>query len=375
MERLLQMQTVLAGGEPAATTDSPTGATDAPQAEPEPGEETPPEGGTPSEAGEGSVDAGQNDLSQGTEGTETTDMETAETAVLPAELAGLPEDVREQLLDIAREIAEGSTNFGELKRGHKLIAKHAEEMERLQGEVEGLRTQLAEASTAAAGDGRTPFKSVKEVKERELRLRKLIDWCDDNPEGGEQNGQEFSAEDVKAARRAARDELNYQLPEIREQLQAHEQRQAQFSQAQSAAKANVLKTFPELKDSENPEAQAVGNILSKQPWMKSAFVSPEIAALTWHLGEQALRERAKKRGIAFGANGLPAKAGVPGAARTPAKAGTPNRPAVRTGRPASGGTAAGARPGGATSVAGAKERIEKEHSVAALAALYQAVEP
>jgi hypothetical protein len=276
-------------------------------------------------------------------------------------LAELPDDVRAELLTLAREIAEGKTNFGEVKRGHKLIGKHTAEIEERDRKIESLQQQLAEskAQSPTSNVGGL-FKSVAEVEKREEQLQGVLDWCEDNAEGGDSNGQSFSAEEVKQMRRQARDEMK-KLPGQKQQLQQQAEQQAQFTQQQQSARSEVFKLLPELKDPENPETQRVNEMITKMPMLKSMFVSPEMAALTWQLGEAALKERLAKR-----SGGRTGQAGKPTVqSPKPKVAGQ-----VKTGRPASGaGTGASARPAAGTTVASAKERIGNERSVGSLAGL------
>lgn len=374
MDKLLAMQTMMAGGGQPTTKDSPAAATEAvPEGGAEPASDAPGEDG----AG-GSADAGQTDLSQdlavGHQEEETaeerTAREEAEAAAaggapegaLPAELADLPEDVRNELLALAAEVAEGKTSFGELKRGHKLIGKHAEEVQRLNEELDGYKAKLAEA-TAGNTSGPTLFKSVADVEARELKLQKVIDWCEDNADGGQNGDVEFTAAEVKQMRREARDELKYTLPAQKQKLQAAAQQQTQFTAQQTAARPQVLEQFPQLKDPQNPETRQVNEMLRKQPMLKAMFVSPELAALTWIRGEAAVRAELAKRSP----NG---KVQSPKANGQSPKAG-----AIPKGRPSGpGGSAAPARTNGVT-VAKAKEQIAKERSVGGLANLMAAMEP
>jgi hypothetical protein len=367
MSRLLQMQSAMAQGEQATTENSPAAAAKAAPA----GGEAPADAATGEEEAGDPADAGQADLSQSNPDETEEEREAREAAeaeasggapegALPAELAELPEDVREQLLAMAKEVADGSINFGDLKRGHKLAARHAEEVEQLRQENESLKQKLEAGTTTAPGGEAGLYKTVDDVVKREQQLQKVLDWCEDNPEGGEFNGQEFTAAEVKDARRKARDEIKYALPGRKEQLQQQAQQQAQFTKAQQQARGEVLKNFPALKDPDNTETQAVNKMLHEVPMLKTMFISPELAALTWLRGEQALRADLAKRGV-----------------QSPkSKVQSPRPGAVKTGRPSGGGgTAAPARTGAGPTVAKAKERIASERSVGALADLIGAMEP
>ncbi len=273
-------------------------------------------------------------------------------AQLPAELAALPDDVRAELLAIAREVLEGKTSFREIKRGHKLISKHAEEVDRLNAENERLKTEGGNTTTAPASlpESVSRLKTPDEIAKRQRKLEEIMDWCEDNAGGGESNGQSFSADDVKIARHAARDELRL-LPQRAAQLQ----NQAAFAGQQQKARGEALKMFPQLKNPEHAETKAVTELLEKAPWMRNVFASPEAAALTWLRGQAALKAELAKR--------------TPATARTPAATRAGEVPRAR---PSSGGSGASGKPAGGPTVAKAKERIGSERSVSALAALMEA---
>jgi len=353
MERLLQLQEQVAGSKagPTENDNSPGPADEQAGAE----DDAPPAGaGTAEDDAGTTADAGQNDLSKSEPGGEEAEGEAgAETATeLPAELAELPDDVRGELLALAKEVAEGKTSFRDLKRGHKLIGKHAAELERLETENAELKRQVSATETQpAANNGAVvKLKTVAEVQKRTAQLEAVMDWCEDNPQGGEFNGQQFNADDVREARRAARAELR-QLPVRERELQG----QSQFAQRQTLAKAEAVKLFPHLADPDHAETQAVTKLLAASPWLKDVFLSPEVAALTYLRGQSAVKadlERAKAKAGSAGERNL--KVAATG---------------VQKGRPASGGTAAGGKPAGGPTVKAARERIAKEGSVGALAEL------
>lgn len=361
LSKLLQMQTAMAQGEHATAEESPVApAKGAPEDGEQAAEAVPGEGAAAESAGAEQTDLSQEvPLEETDEERESREAAEAEAAAggapegaLPAELAELPDDVRAELFALAKEVADGTTSFGELKRGHKLIGKHAEEVERLQGEIETLKGQLEQGP--ARGDARpTEFKNLNEVVTREQQLEKVIDWCDDNPEGGEFNGQTFSVDDVKAARRKARDEIKYVLPGAKQQLQA----QATFTKSQQQVRPQVLQQFPELKDPGHATTRAVNEMLTKVPMLKSMFVSPELAAMTWIEGEKVMKARAAAK--------------KPGAKPTV----QPKPGEIQRRKPVVGGGGGAARNTGGPSVAKAKEQIAREGSVGALANLMEAMEP
>lgn len=335
MDRLVSLQDSMTGenAEPAELEDSPNA-----EAETEATEEaeTPESDASETvESGESGSDEPFDDLSQSQEQTQW-----------PEGLAQLPDDVRDEVIQVAKDVADGKFSFRDLKRGHKLIGKHAEEVERLTNEVETLRKQLNEQpAPQTPSESLQSLKTVADVERRQRQLETVMDWCEDNPEGGTYNGQEFSQDDVRVARAAARTELR-QMPQRRQQLE----QQADFGRKQQAAKAQARKLFPHLSDADNSETQAVSALLESQPWLKNTFESPEIAALTWLRGQAAIKAELAKRN---------------GQAQRPAT----QRPA--TNRPSTGGAGGKGNTAG-PSVASAKDRIGKERSVGALAELMAA---
>lgn len=279
-------------------------------------------------------------------------------AQMPAQLAALEDDVREQFLDLAQDVADGRVNLGDVKRGHRLALQFAGEREQLESQITTLREQLGERGPTGAG-GTMPeaiarLGTAHDVEARIDQVQSILDWCQDNPEGGDfgngENRQSFSAEQVRDIRNDARREMRL-LPKRAEQLNV----QAQFAQSQRQARQNAVKLFPFLSDRNNADTKLVSALLESPmgSQMKRMFLSPEIAALTWVKGQAALKALVKGNG----------KAPVPN-----------GRGPVPKGRPAAGGTSAGAQPGkGGPTLKSAKEHIQRDGSVGALAGLLDVV--
>lgn len=298
----------------------------------------------PTELSSGS--ATSQDGGDGTDGNEG----AAGAAPYPQQLLALDEDVREQVLDLAQDIADGVVNLGEIKRGHRLALDFAAERNRLNSENQALREQVQNGGNR---NGQPVLNTPDQVQARIDQLQDILDWCEENPDGGDfgngDNAKSFNAEEVRAIRR----DTNKELRRLPAQLQAAQQQAAQaqqFAQSQRQARTQAEKLFPFLTDRNNAETKQVRALLESPmgALIKRQFLSPETAALTWIRGQAAMRNAVKnKNGAGANANG---------------------RGGVQRGRPASGGTSAGAQPGrGGPSLKTAKEGIQRDGSVGALA--------
>lgn len=329
-----------AEGDPEVPADSPT--------PPEtPGENLSPEETKPQPGSDEPGSATETDLSQ---------PEPAGD-----DLAGLDADTKARVLEIAKALKAGDLKPGELPKIAKLVGQKHEQTEQLTQKIETLEKQIEELRQAppVASETATPLpihpkvaalKNEAEIERKEAELTNLIRDCEDFPDGvpadRTPNGREISAEQVKQTKRDAEDQLKA-LPKQQRVLQ----QRAQLQQAQRAHREQVLKDFPVLNDPQNPTTQLARKLMADPQIARQP--NADYLALALATGHQALEAEKAKRNQP---------------AATPAV-----RPVVR--RPAaSNGSGAPPRPAATNgaSVSAAKERIGKERSVGALAALVEA---
>lgn len=230
-------------------------------------------------------------------------------------LAGLEADVRERAIELARELKAGGLTVGEVKRIGKLLHQKGETESQFRQQIEGLQQeieQLKSSATPAEDAAAVPMpakvaalKNPREIEQREFKVQSVLDWCEDNPDGGELNGQTFSADEVKAIRRDARQELRW-LPRRQQQLE----QQAQLRQQQQAVRSQTLKDFPVLNDPENPDTQLARRLMSTDPQLAQR-PNADYLALALAMGHRLLQADLQKRKApaaakpAAAANGLP----------------------------------------------------------------------
>lgn len=239
--KLLEMLTRQDGNPTDKTSPAPA---DAPDTAPEATTETPPPEGAD----------GQNDL-PAEETSEQTDLSQTQAA-LPPELAALPDDVRAELLAMAKDVADGKTSFGELKRGHKLTEKFAAQLAELKAKLETREPATAEPPASSLPQEVKAQRTLAELKRYEDSVQEAFDFCVDNPEGGTFRGREYSPEEVKQAKTALRSQLRA-IPQRAQQIQQAEQVRQQRAQASSA----FAKDFPAWNDPENADARLARQLL------------------------------------------------------------------------------------------------------------------
>lgn len=232
------------------------------------------------------------------------------------EFNALDPEVQKHALELAKELKAQGLSVGEAKRIGKLLHNKSESEARLTQQIETLQQQIEELKAGppqtaeAATDLPMPvkvaaLKNGAEIERREMQLQNVMDWCEDNPEGGAANGQEFSAEDVKAIRRDTRQELRW-LPKRKEQLG----QQAKFQQAQRAHREQVLKEFPVLADPQNPVTQLARKLMADPQIARQP--NADYLALALATGHQALEaEKAKRKATATATNGNGKATGAP----------------------------------------------------------------
>lgn len=232
------------------------------------------------------------------------------------EFNALDPEVQKHALELAKELKAQGLSVGEAKRIGKLLHNKSESEARLTQQIETLQQQIEElkAGPPATADAAqtlpmpakvAELKNNAEIERREMQLQNVMDWCEDHPEGGAANGQEFSAEEVKAIRRDTRQELRW-LPKRKEQLG----QQAQAAQAQRQAREQIVKDFPELNDSENSEAKLAKQLLATDPQLASRPNRDYLAlclAAGHLLKQQQLAQRKGQPAAAAKPNGAPVR--------------------------------------------------------------------
>lgn len=323
----------------------------------EPGQETLPPAETPTEE-ETSAEADDSQIPN--------DSPAAE---IEAAMDGLDESQRSQLLDMLKDVKEGKANWGDLKRGHKLIGQYAEQLNELKEQIAQLTADKEVEATVTPTATNAPLpaklaslKTLEQVQERmDLAVghaEALQDFLDENP--GDANtvytigDQELTRKQLIERKQSWRAEAKA-LPKRYQEIQG----QQQFTQAQAEARKQSFTDFPWLKDPEHPEAKTIAQTLKDVPSLKNTL-TPEYWAAVYQRGMKAMQAElaARKNG---GAHGV-------------------TRPTTRPtgkvplGKPHSGGANGAARPAAATVTGGpaALARVKNEGSADSFAALLEA---
>lgn len=158
---------------------------------------------------------------------------------------------------------------GVQKRIDKLTAraKEAEEKalaamqenEAIKRRLEELESKSSEPAPVNTGDNRfLDVWDVEKLKQEKAIAYNLVEWCEDNRDGAEVNGVEYTAEQIRIIRKNARRSLDIQIPE-REAFLAH------FNHV----KPQVESLYPFWKDRQSSEYAEAQQILKVLPQLKA----------------------------------------------------------------------------------------------------------
>ena len=114
-----------------------------------------------------------------------------------------------------------------LTRARKEATERAEALERELNEAKAKLDELSnKPQVTATVDNSNPFADVwddAKLTDEWTKARELKRWCEDNQDGCELNGREYSAEDVKSIRRRVEDAIDMHIPKRAAFLQQHRQ--------------------------------------------------------------------------------------------------------------------------------------------------------
>lgn len=326
-----------------------------------PPEESPPAEGQPEAEGES-----ENVLSQ------------PENAELVQALTGLSPAEREHALALVKNLEPG-----EIPRFSKVIAERTElrrTVEEQAREIEELKTAPPETAVAP---GQVPpsvakLKTLQEVQARQAKAETsseyLQDFLDANPGSPDtvydlQTEQAVSVE-PDGKRFLTRRELIAEKARWRTELKALPKKAqeivdlVQFQKVQQTREAAALAAYPWLKDADHPVTKRIAETLETVPALKRTD-APKYWAAVYLKGLDAMNAELaarKAKGNGHAANGA---GGAAGGTRPVGKVPARNPHA-------GGGTGVPARSAEAVDVKSALDRIGKEHSLAAGAALLEA---
>lgn len=113
-----------------------------------------------------------------------------------------------------------------LTRARKEATERAEALERELNEAKAKLDEISNKPQATVVDGNNPFADVwddAKLTEEWSKARELKRWCEDNQDGCELNGREYSADDIKAIRRRVEDAIDVHIPKRSAFLHQHRQ--------------------------------------------------------------------------------------------------------------------------------------------------------
>lgn len=149
-----------------------------------------------------------------------------------------------------------------LTRARKEAAERAEALERELNEAKAKLEEFAkQPKQVVVADPANPFNDVwdeSKLTEEWQKARELKRWCEDNQDGVELNGQEYSREDIKAIRRKVEDALEFQIP-----------RRSQFLSQYKQLKPIAESIYPWWKDRSAVEYTQAQEVLRSMPQLSN----------------------------------------------------------------------------------------------------------
>lgn len=302
LERMLETVNPGGGGEHRAEGSSERASEDAPEHV---------DGGERREPGEGHREGKEEDAERGQDGGKGQEIE-------------LDEATYGHVRELAELIQKGELNIGEVKRLRKLLAQRGEDsqtIEGLQREIEELkgRVQTRTENPGATEAEPNPFaKTVTDqatLRKAKQDLYDILEWCEDNPEGGQRGQQEFTAEQVKQLRREVKRGLDIHLPARAEQLVS----EAKVGQQRNQTAAFMKQHYGQFYDRETDLGRAAAEFRNL-PEVRN-HPQADLVAAALALGYQELNKLETAR-----------QAKLKQAQPAPNGGGNGNRPVTRAGR-------------------------------------------
>lgn len=180
----------------------------------------------------------------------------------PGEPVEEPAPAEEQPAEEGAEQVEGDDSQGVQKRINKLTAQKKEALEKaeaLEREVNELKAKVEgfEQARPAVTNAANPHGDIWEeskLREKWDQARALKRWCEDNIDGAEVNGREYSAEEIRAIRRNVEDALEVGIPQ-----------RAAFLHQYRQVKPEAEKIYPFWKDRNSAQYAEAQVVLKELP--------------------------------------------------------------------------------------------------------------
>ena len=187
---------------------------------------------------------------------------------------------------------EDDPTAGVQKRINKLVAQKKEaaaKAEALERELNDARTKLEALEQQAAAPQASvvadnPFADIWDegkLSEEYKKARELKRWCEDNADGCEIGGKEYSSDDIKSIRRKVEDALDVHIPSRHQFLTNYKQLKPVAEQA-----------YPWWKDRSNQTYAEAQQVLRQMPQL-AAFPDYQIAIGDFLEGRKLRMEREK----------------------------------------------------------------------------------
>ena len=181
---------------------------------------------------------------------------------------------------------------GVQRRINKLVAQRKEaaakaealerELNEARTKLEALEQQASAPQTSVVADN--PFADIWDegkLSEEYKKARELKRWCEDNADGCEIGGKEYSAEDIKSIRRKVEDALDVHIPTRHQFL-------TNYKQIKPVAEAS----YPWWKDRSNQTYAEAQQVLRQMPQLAS-FPDYQLAIGDFLEGRKMRMEREK----------------------------------------------------------------------------------
>jgi len=166
--------------------------------------------------------------------------------------------------EVLSESEDNDESLGFRKRIDKLTRQKKEALEKaeaLERELNEAKTKLEQVQTErpvpAVSSAQDPFADVWDdgkLNDEWTKARNLKRWCEDNSDGCEVDGKEYSAEDIKSIKRRVEDALDLHIPN-----------RARFLQNYKQIKPIAEQLYPWWKDRASTEYTEAQTVLRQLP--------------------------------------------------------------------------------------------------------------
>jgi hypothetical protein len=146
-----------------------------------------------------------------------------EQSIGEPEDSDLSQDDDDELDDNSGQSRGVQKRIDKLTRRYKEAEQDADSYRTKLGELESEVANLKEGQSESAPVSENPYSNkttARELEKAEEEAEDWIEWCEDNPDGGDREGREYDLDEVRQIRKAARKALRSYIPNQKDHIKA-----------------------------------------------------------------------------------------------------------------------------------------------------------